>query len=94
MSGDKGSADVPSTCHDVVVMKTTLTVGKDALDLARQLARRERVSLGEAVSELVRRGARNALPAMERNGLTVVRLSAGASRITVATVDRLLDRKP
>jgi hypothetical protein len=38
-------------------MRTTLNLDEDALIAARQIAQRERLSLGEAVSELVRRGA-------------------------------------
>jgi hypothetical protein len=71
-------------------MRTTLTLANDALALARKLARRNRVSLGEAVSELVRRGARVAMETTKRNGLTLVRLPAGSTRVTVAAVDRLL----
>jgi hypothetical protein len=75
-------------------MRTTLTLTDDALDLARKLARRKRVSLGEAVSELVRRGARLPVPTTERHGLTVVRLPAGSARVTVAAVDELLEELP
>lgn len=38
-------------------MRTTLNLAEDALIAAQTLARRRNVSLGEAVSELVRRGA-------------------------------------
>lgn len=38
-------------------MRTTLNLAEDALIAAQALARRRRISLGEAVSELVRRGA-------------------------------------
>ena len=38
-------------------MRTTLNLSEDALIAAQTLARRERLSLGDAVSELVRRGA-------------------------------------
>lgn len=38
-------------------MRTTLNIDDDALIAARHEAQRARVSLGEAVSELVRRGA-------------------------------------
>jgi hypothetical protein len=75
-------------------MRTTLTVADDALDLARKLARRKRVSLGEAVSELVRAGAQLPVPTTERQGLTVVRLPAGSARVTVAAVDELLEELP
>lgn len=37
-------------------MRTTLNLAEDALIAARNVAQRERLSLGEAVSELIRRG--------------------------------------
>lgn len=42
-------------------MRTTLNLADDAVIAAQTLARRRNISLGEAVSELVRRGA--AVPA-------------------------------
>jgi len=38
-------------------MRTTLNLAEDAFIAARNVAQREGISLGEAVSELVRRGA-------------------------------------
>ena len=38
-------------------MRTTVNLAEDALIAARNLARRARLSLGDAVSELIRRGA-------------------------------------
>lgn len=38
-------------------MRTTLNLADDALIAAQTLARRQQISLGDAVSELVRRGA-------------------------------------
>ncbi len=38
-------------------MRTTLNLAEDALIAAQTLARRQHMSLGDAVSELVRRGA-------------------------------------
>ncbi len=38
-------------------MRTTINIAEDALLAARHLAQRERMPLGDAVSELVRRGA-------------------------------------
>lgn len=75
-------------------MRTTLTLSNDALELARKLARRKRVSLGEAVSELVRRGAQLPVPTVERQGLTVVRLPRGSARVTAAAVEDLLEDLP
>ena len=44
---------------DGAVMRTTLNIDDDVLSVARALAQRKKVSLGSAVSELVRRGFRN-----------------------------------
>lgn len=38
-------------------MRTTINLAEDALIAARDIARRERLSLGDAVSELIRRGS-------------------------------------
>ena len=38
-------------------MRTTLNLNEDALIAARNVAQRERLSLGDAVSVLIRRGA-------------------------------------
>lgn len=38
-------------------MRTTINLAEDALIAARNIARRERLSLGDAVSELIRRGS-------------------------------------
>lgn len=37
-------------------MRTTINIDEDALLVARQIAARERISLGGAISNLVRRG--------------------------------------
>lgn len=38
-------------------MRTTLNIAEDALLAAKHVAEQERISLGEAVSQLLRRGA-------------------------------------
>jgi len=38
-------------------MRTTINLAEDALIAARNIAQRERMSLGDAVSELIRRGS-------------------------------------
>ena len=38
-------------------MRTTINLAEDALIAARNIARRERLSVGDAVSELIRRGS-------------------------------------
>ena len=46
------------TCYHVF-MRTTINLDDDILDAARNLARQEGISLGDAVSELARRGLRS-----------------------------------
>jgi hypothetical protein len=75
-------------------MRTTLTLSDDAIDLARRLARHKRMSLGEAVSELVRRGAQLPLATTERQGLTVVRLPKDSERVSAAAIEELLEELP
>ena len=76
------------------IMRTTLALDDDVIALAKALARRKRVSVGRAVSELVRRGAHQPIPTQVRAGLTTVRLPEGSPRVTVAAVNALLDEVP
>jgi len=75
-------------------MRTTLALEDDALELAREFARRKRITLGRAVSELLRRGARQALAMSKRGGLEVVKLPEGSRRVTADLVKRLADGVP
>ena len=75
-------------------MRTTLTLEDDAVALAKKLARRKRLTLGQAVSELVRRGASRPVPTTERHGLTLIRLPERTTPVTVAAVEELLDDLP
>ena len=75
-------------------MRTTLTLSDDAIDLARRLARHKRMSLGEAVSELVRRGAEVPVATTERQGLAVVRLPKDSERVSAAAIEDLLEELP
>ena len=75
-------------------MRTTLTLEDDAFELAMRLARRRRLTLGKAVSELVRRGARQVVTTEPRHGLEVVKLPATPARVRTADVERLLEDLP
>ena len=72
-------------------MRTTLELEDDAGALAKKLARRKRMTLGQAVSELVRRGAYHAVPTTERHGLALMRLPERTTPVTVTSVNELLD---
>ena len=48
-------------------MRTTLAIDEDVFNIARQKAKREHVSIGAAVSELMRMGVRSMqMPAAQR----------------------------
>lgn len=61
---------------------------------AKAHASRHRLTLGEAVSELVRQGAERPLVTEERSGLRVVRLGRRSPKVTSALVDKLREDLP
>jgi hypothetical protein len=77
-------------------MRTTINLDEDALLVARGLAARERLSLGQAVSRLIRRGAATpdgALqPEQKRRGRYAL-LPARDEVITPMRVRDLLERE-
>ena len=74
--------------------RTTLQLENDAMKVAKAHATRHRLTLGQAVSELVRQGAERPLLTQERSGLRVVRLNRGSPKVTAALVDNLHDELP
>jgi hypothetical protein len=79
-------------------MRTTLNIDDDALMAARHEAQRERLSLGEAASRLIRRGAMAADPAFSRAEGFPLRgrfalLPARDEVLTSAQVRQLMDRE-
>ncbi|HEV7426925.1 MAG TPA: DUF6364 family protein [Thermoanaerobaculia bacterium] len=74
--------------------RTTLNLEDDALRAAKVYASRHRISLSEAVSELLRHAAERPLLTDLRNGFKVVRLSRRSPKITTALVDKLSDPLP
>jgi len=61
---------------------------------ARAHARRHHMTLGEAVSELVRQAAERPLVTDERSGLKVIRLGKRSPRVTTRLVDALREELP
>ena len=74
--------------------RTTLKLEDDALKVAKAHAFRHRISLGKAVSDLVRQAADRPLATETRNGLQVVRLSRRSPKVTSALVEKLSDDLP
>jgi hypothetical protein len=53
-------------------MRTTLDIDADVLELAKERAKGQKVSLGKALSELARRGAEARIQLLKKNGLFVI----------------------
>jgi CTP:molybdopterin cytidylyltransferase MocA len=70
-------------------MRTTLTLDDDVLELAARQAKLRGVSLGQAVSDLLRRGLSAATPAQEKDGLVVFHLPADSPKVSTDDVRRL-----
>jgi hypothetical protein len=59
--------------------------------VAKAHAERHRLTLGQAVSELVRRASERPLVTEERSGLRVIRLDRRSPKVSTARVDGLRD---
>ena len=74
--------------------RTTLQLEGDAMKIAKAHAERHRLTLGQAVSELVRQAADRPLVTDERSGLRVLRLNRRSPKVTTELVDRLREDLP
>jgi hypothetical protein len=79
-------------------MRTTLNLAEDALIAARNIAQREHLSLGDAVSELIRRGSAAPAPAASAAGRSSLRgrfalLPARDEVITPQHIRNLMERE-
>ncbi len=70
-------------------MRTTLTLDDDILELATRQAKLRGVSLGKAVSDLLRRGLGAATPSQDKDGLIVFRLPKDSPKVTTDDVRRI-----
>lgn len=77
------------------IMRTTLNLDADVLATAKALATKERKSLGEVVSDLIRRSV-EPVPGErgERNGVPLFPVLRGARPVTPEIVAELLDETP
>jgi len=76
------------------VPRTTLQLEDDAMKVAKAHAARHRLTLGQAVSELVRQAADRPLVTEDRSGLRVLHLNRRSPRVATALVNRLREDLP
>jgi hypothetical protein len=72
-------------------MRTTITLEDDAFAVASAYARARALKLGQAVSELIRRGSEEKLPFKQENGVWVFELPPDTPRVTAQQVQQMLD---
>jgi hypothetical protein len=72
-------------------MRTTLTIEDDAFSKAQAYANARALKLGQAVSELIRRGTADKLPMKQKNGAWIFELPPGTPRVTAKQVKDMMD---
>ena len=73
-------------------MRTTLSIGNDALAAAKGLASRQKKTLGEVVSELARQSLRPlSASAKSRGGVPLIPMTTNAGPVTLEVVNALRD---
>jgi len=75
-------------------MRTTLDVEDDVLLAAKEIARRRRVSVGKALSDLARQALVGPAIGASRNGVPLFPIQPGAGVVTPELVRQLLDDSP
>ena len=74
-------------------MRTTLEIEDDLVQLARQLAEQQKISMGEVVSRMLRKSLQTAAPAKSRNGVPLIVRRPGAPKPTLALINQLRDQE-
>lgn len=72
-------------------MRTTLNLDEDVIEVLNQYADARSISLGQAASELVRRGMEAPVQTRLVNGFHVVVLPAASPKVSSARVKQLLE---
>ena len=72
-------------------MRTTLIIDDDVLTAAKAIARQQGRSVGEVVSELVRRALRQPPGGRVRNGVPLLSRTTGDTPVTLDVVNALRD---
>lgn len=72
-------------------MRTTVTLEDDAFGMAQSYAQARALKLGQAISELIRRGSGERLALRKKGGVWVFDLPPDAPRVTSRQVKDMLD---
>ena len=72
-------------------MRTALSIDDDVLSLAKLLADSRRISVGQAISYLARRGASTGVVLREKDGFPVFPVDSGTPQFSQKDIDAALD---
>lgn len=72
-------------------MRTTVDIDNDILQAAREIANREGISIGKALSLLARQALTRPVETETRNGVPLFPLQPGAAVVTLELVNILRD---
>ena len=75
-------------------MRTTLALDDDVLMAARAIAQQERRTVGDVVSELLRKSLKDRPVFKSRNGIPLLNKRPGGVPVTLELVNRLRDETP
>jgi len=74
-------------------MRTTLEIEDDLVRLAKELAEQQKISMGEVVSQMMRKSLQKSSPARTRNGVPLIVRRPGAPKAALALINRLRDQE-
>jgi hypothetical protein len=72
-------------------MRTTLALDDDVLAAAKALAKQQRKTIGEVVSDLARQSLRRPAARRERNGVPLLPVSRPSAVVTLDVINALRD---
>ena len=84
-----GWIDIINMFRHQFLRRTTLTLDDDIFKLAARQAKLRGVSLGQTVSDLLRKGLSAPTPARDKDGLVVFHLPSDSPKVTTDDVRRL-----
>ena len=73
-------------------MRKTITIEDDAFATANAYAKARGLKLGQAISELIRRGTAKKMPLKQKDGVWVFDLPAETPRVTARQVRQMLGK--
>ena len=73
------------------MVRTTLDIDDDLVQVARELARQQHTTMGQVVSDLIRKGMAPPSRPTTRNGVPLFTPKPGAEKPTLELVNRLRD---